>query len=751
LDLLASLNSEQQEAVCQTNGPLLILAGAGSGKTRVIAHRIAHLVSNRIAWPDRILAVTFTNKAAEEMRTRVETLLGVDCRQMWISTFHALCARLLRREGPHIGLPREFVIYDSADQLTLMKQVMRELGVDDSSLAPRLALSRISHAKNRMEAPEALAANAWSPRDQQIGQLYAMYLKGLADAGALDFDDLLLRTVELFERSEQVRERYGEKFQYLMVDEYQDTNRPQYLLVQRLAARHRNLCVVGDPDQSIYKWRGADVRNILDFEHDFPEAKVVRLERNYRSTQVILDAATAVISQNRNRKEKRLYTDRAGGAKVLYYRAGDDLDEAEFIARNAREALHDNVENSVAVLYRTNAQSRTLEDALRRSGTDYKIIGSVRFYERKEIKDILAYLKLLQNPHDNVSLRRVINVPARGVGKGVMESLAAVDTAPPVDAAPLLAEPTPAEVNSLWTRLVYAVDHRVLAPRAVASLAAFRDLMAALTDTVQRESVSIAVGKVIDQTGYLQDLRDERSEEAESRIENLMELVSAAREYESRQTEPSLAGFVDQLSLLSDTDEEAGSRNARVLLMTMHSAKGLEFPVVVMAGLEEGLFPHSRSSDDETELEEERRLCYVGITRAQRRLVLTSAARRRVFGEYQSTEPSRFIDEIPRELVEEIPSTSVSPYQSSFARFRASPYGRGVRKVREESVAYAYEDEDQSVPEGLRPGIRVRHPKFGEGTVISIEPLDDDMKLVVRFNSVGQKTLRAKFAKLEVA
>jgi DNA helicase-2/ATP-dependent DNA helicase PcrA len=751
LDLIASLNPEQQEAVLQTNGPLLILAGAGSGKTRVITHRIAHLVSNRIAWPDRILAVTFTNKAAEEMRTRVETLLGVDCRQMWISTFHALCARLLRREGPHIGLPRDFVIYDSADQLTLMKHVMRELGVDDSSLAPRLALSRISHAKNRMEAPERLATNAWSPRDQQIGQLYAMYLKSLADAGALDFDDLLLKTVELFERSEQVRDRYGEKFQYLMVDEYQDTNRPQYLLVQRLAARHRNLCVVGDPDQSIYKWRGADLRNILDFEHDFPEAKVVRLERNYRSTQVILDAATAVISQNRNRKEKRLYTDRAGGAKVLYYRAGDDLDEAEFIARNAREALHDNVENSVAVLYRTNAQSRTLEDALRRSGTDYKIIGSVRFYERKEIKDILAYLKLLQNPHDNVSLRRVINVPARGVGKGVMESLEAVDTTPRADAAPLLAEPAAAEVNSLWTRLVYAVDHRLLAPRAIASLAAFRDLITALTDMVQRESVSIAVGKVIDQTGYLQDLRDERSEEAESRIENLMELVSAAREYESRQTEASLAGFVDQLSLLSDTDEEAGSRNARVLLMTMHSAKGLEFPVVVMAGLEEGLFPHSRSTDDETELEEERRLCYVGITRAQRRLVLTSAARRRVFGEYQSTEPSRFIDEIPRELVEEIPSTSVSPYQSSFARFRASPYGRGVRKAREESVAYAYEDEDQSVPEGLRPGIRVRHPKFGEGTVISIEPLDDDTKLVVRFNSVGQKTLRAKFAKLEVA
>jgi DNA helicase II / ATP-dependent DNA helicase PcrA len=752
LDLLASLNPEQQEAVLHTDGPLLILAGAGSGKTRVIAHRIAHLVSNRIAWPDRILAVTFTNKAAEEMRIRVETLLGVDCRQMWISTFHALCARLLRREGPHIGLSRDFVIYDSADQPTLMKQVMRELGVDDSSLAPRLALSRISHAKNRMEGPEALTANAWSPRDQQIGKLYGMYTKGLADAGALDFDDLLLKTVELFERSEQVRDRYGEKFRYLMVDEYQDTNRPQYLLVQRLAARHRNVCVVGDPDQSIYKWRGADLRNILDFEHDFPEAKVVRLERNYRSTQVILDAATAVISQNRNRKEKRLYTDRAGGAKVLYYRAGDDLDEAEFIARNAREALHDNVETSVAVLYRTNAQSRTLEDALRRAGTAYKIIGNVRFYERKEIKDVLAYLKLVLNPHDNVSLRRVINVPARGIGKALMESLEAVELNEPESTTPLLAAPAPAtETNSLWTRLGRAVDHKLLAPRAVASLSAFRELMTGMADMVRRESVSIAVGKVIDQTGYLQDLREERSEEAESRIENLMELVSAAREYESRQPEPSLAGFVDQLSLLSDTDEEAGARDARVLLMTMHSAKGLEFPVVVMSGLEEGLFPHSRSSDDETELEEERRLCYVGITRAQRRLVLTSAARRRVFGEYQSTTPSRFIDEIPRELVDEAFSTVVSPYQSSFAQFRGSSYGRGHRRVREESASYAYEDEDQSVPEALKPGARVRHPKFGEGTVISIEPLDNDTKLVVRFSSVGQKTLRAKFAKLEVA
>src|SRR5687767_1132339 len=376
MGLLASLNPEQQDAVLQTEGPLLILAGAGSGKTRVIAHRIAHLVSSDICPPDRILAVTFTNKAAEEMRTRVETLLGTDCRQMWLSTFHALCARLLRREAPHVGLSRDFVIYDSTDQLTVIKHAMRQLGVDDASVQPRMALSRISHAKNRMEGPEVFTANAtWNPRDQQIGTLYGMYLAALKDANALDFDDLLLKTVELFEKSEHVRDRYSGKFRFLMVDEYQDTNRPQYLLIQRLASRHRNLCVVGDPDQSIYKWRGADLRNILDFEHDFPEAKIVRLERNYRSTQVILDAASAVIAQNRNRKEKRLYTEVAGGARVRYYRAGDDLDEAEFVSRTARTALHDDHAASVAVLYRTNAQSRTLEDALRRLGIDYKIIG----------------------------------------------------------------------------------------------------------------------------------------------------------------------------------------------------------------------------------------------------------------------------------------------------------------------------------------------------------------------------------------
>jgi DNA helicase-2/ATP-dependent DNA helicase PcrA len=756
MDLLSGLNPEQREAVLKTEGPLLILAGAGSGKTRVIAHRIAHLVSDGLTEPDRILAVTFTNKAAGEMRSRVEALLGTDCRSMWVSTFHALCARLLRREAPQIGLSRDFVIYDSSDQMTLMKHVLREAGLD-GTLQPRVVLSRISHAKNRMEAADGIPG-AWTSRDEQVSKLFASYTKALKEANALDFDDLLLQTVELFEQSASVRERYSKKFRYVMVDEYQDTNRPQYLLIRHLATHH-NLCVVGDPDQSIYKWRGADLRNILDFEHDFPEVATVRLERNYRSTQVILDAASAVIANNRNRKDKRLYTERGGGAKILYYRAGDDLDEAEFVSRTSRMALHEDPENTVAILYRTNSQSRTLEDALRRAGTPYRIIGGVRFYERKEVKDALAYLRLILNPHDDVSFRRVVNVPARGVGKGVMESLEAIPLPAETDAhtlSPLLAELHPRASNdSLWSRLLHGIDRRLLPNRSLASLTAFRDLILNLAAIAAEEPVSLALGKVLDRSGYLQDLRDERSEEAEGRIENLLELVSAAREYESRNPEPSLGGFVDQLSLLSDVDEEAGAKNARVVMLTMHSAKGLEFPIVVISGLEEGLFPHSRSSDDEVELEEERRLCYVAITRAQRRLVLTSAARRRVFGDYQSTEPSRFVDEIPADLIEEVPSSFARSFLTpppSYAQFRDARRGGSYRgRAREEPEVYAYEDEDQSLPREMKLGAKVRHPTFGVGTILSVEPLDDDTKLVVRFLSVGQKTLRARFAKLEMA
>lgn len=756
MDLLSSLNPEQQRAVEHVAGPLLILAGAGSGKTRVIAHRIAHLISTSTARTEEVMAVTFTNKAADEMRARVESLLQVNCRGMWISTFHALCARLLRREAPNIGLPRDFVIYDSSDQQSVVKQLIRQYGLDDNSYQPRMVLSRISHAKNRMEGVETFT-NSWNVRDKEVGRLFEGYIRALHDAYALDFDDLLLRTVELFEQNPSIRERYARQLRFVMVDEYQDTNRPQYLLVRHIAGLHRNLCVVGDPDQSIYKWRGAELKNILDFEQDFPEVTVVRLERNYRSTQVILDAASAVIGHNRNRKEKTLWTDRSGGAKITYHRAGDEIEEADFITRVARTTLEEDVQQTMAILYRTNAQSRALEDGLRQADIQYVVVGGVGFYERKEIKDALSYLKLILNPHDDVALRRVINVPTRGIGRGVLDALEQVNVAEPDDTlSPLFVglQPT-ASPRSLWSKIVAVTERRLLAPRQVAALTAFRDLITQMADMARRESVSVALGKVVDQSGYLRDLREERSEEAEGRIENLMELVSAAREFELREPEPSLGSFVDRLSLLSDVDKEQGTREARVLMMTLHSAKGLEFPVVVMAGLEEGLFPHSRAADDDAELEEERRLCYVGITRARTRLILTSAARRRVFGEYQSSVPSRFLEEIPPDLVERYVAPRALPYPSlrSGWDYRQNPYrggGRGGGRVREEMAAYAYENEDQSASGAYQPGAKVRHKQFGVGTVVSVEELEDDSRLVVRFLSVGDKTLRAKFAKLEM-
>lgn len=833
MDFLQHLNPEQRAAVLHTDGPLLILAGAGSGKTRVIAFRVAYLVGSGQARPDEVLAVTFTNKAAEEMRQRVEGLLHQSFAGQWISTFHSLCARLLRREGPAIGLSRDFVIYDSSDQLALIKQVLKEQQVDEAFLQPRAALSRISHAKNQMLSPAVLRAQHGGYRDEVVARVYEDYVKALSASGALDFDDLLLKTVELFESTPPVRERYSRRFRYVMVDEYQDTNRPQYLLMRQLADTHRNLAVVGDPDQSIYAWRGADIRNILDFERDYPEALVVRLEQNYRSTEVILDAASGVIANNRRRKEKRLWTDRRGGDPIQYAHCADELEEADFVARTARGILQQDPGESVAVLYRTNAQSRVIEDAFRREQIAYRIVGSVRFYERKEIKDTLAYLKVLLNPDDNVSLRRIINSPARGIGKGVMESLEAAasdggfsastrDRGPGIgdqvrpgagggsdldpgsahrpstghaggaagavgfggssaaqsDASqPGLGFEHDAGPVSLWAALERGLAAKRFPARAAASLQAFRDLIVSLSETARQESVSLAIGKVMDKSGYIQDLREDRSEESQGRIENLAELVSAAREYESRDPEPSLAAFVDRLSLLSDADESEGAADARVLLMTLHSAKGLEFPAVFIMGLEEGLFPHSRSSDSDGELEEERRLCYVGMTRARARLFLSSAARRRVFGEYRASEPSRFLEEIPGELVRRYDfagsrgSGFASRDSARYARTgqpgayyrqrdgygaRAYPSRSGGSRggsVSEAEPVYAYEDEDQSAGpiDVFRLGMRVRHSQFGVGTVVGVESAHDDTKVTVRFASVGVKRLLASYARLERA
>ena len=776
MDFLSELNTEQKQAVLHTGGPLLILAGAGSGKTRVIACRAARLIAGGEAEPDELLAVTFTNKAAEEMRERVKSLAATGGRRPWICTFHALCARILRREGG-VRVGRDFVIYDSADQSAAMKRILRDLDVDDKLLSARQALAEISRAKNRMEAPGAppgegpgarargdlpgpvvvyepvRAGESWSPRGELMPKVRKRYDGVLATANALDFDDLLLETKRLFETDDAVRSRYARRFRFVMVDEYQDTNPPQLRLVRLLTREHRNLCVVGDPDQSIYQWRGADLNNILDFQKHFADATVIRLERNYRSTQVILDAAGAVIEKNRRRLRKRMRTDRAGGALVRCFRGGDELEEADFVTARLREALAAG-EVPAGVLYRTNAQSRALEDALTREGIAYRIVGSVRFYERREIKDALAYLRLLINPDDDVSVRRVINTPARGIGKGVMSALE--ELAPEPAAGPLFA---PAEAagetpDSLWRRVNRAVDEKLVPTRAATALRRFRDLVAGWRRLPTDEGADL-LGKLLDRSGYLEDLRGRHTEEADGRLDNLMELVSAARDYEIREPEASLNGFVDRLSLLSEADEEKGADDARVWLMTLHAAKGLEFPVVLMVGLEEGLFPHMRSRDDDDALEEERRLCYVGMTRARARLVLTSAARRRVFGEYQASEPSRFLGEIPAELLDVVEPVFSTPVRSAPTWGRGAYRGRrrdpGADEHIQPDYGYAPEDEDQSVI-SVGPGARVRHRTFGVGTVLSVEPLTDDMKLTVRFgDNVGRKTLRQSFAKLTLA
>ena len=752
MSFLDKLNLQQRQAVLHREGPLLIVAGAGSGKTRVICYRLAHLIASGHAEPEQVLTVTFTNKAAQEMRSRVERLLESEFPRLWLSTFHSFCAKLLRREAPLIGLSRDFVIYDSSDQLNVVKRVMKSLDVDDRATSPRAMLSRISHTKNQMQEEVALDSSAWNFRHNQFPEVFKRYKRALADANALDFDDLLLKAVALFEASESAQQRYSERFRYVMIDEYQDTNRPQYLLIRHLASHH-NLCVVGDPDQSIYKWRGADVSNILDFERDFKNATVIQLEQNYRSTQVILDAASSVIQRNRGRRKKRLWTDRAGGELVLYHRAHDELEEADFLISQIRQALNQKSDESVAILYRTNAQSRAIEDSLTRENLPYRIVGNVRFYERKEIKDALCYLKLLFNPHDDVSLRRVINMPARGIGKGVLGALDQINTAPsssPINGTPLFsssdAEP-PLLSDSLWTRLERTINEILLPTRARTALTRFRDLIASLTVVAENEPGSVALAKMLDQTGYIAALRHAGTEEAENRIGNLQELVSAARDYEVREADATLAGFVDRLSLLSETDEENGTQDARVWLMTLHAAKGLEFPLVMIAGMEEGLFPHARSADDEDELEEERRLCYVGMTRAQSRLVLTSAARRRVFGEYQASEPSRFLAEVPSALVEEIKPSEPPVYRGKIE-------GRGRHQQRQAPdasfVPFDDSDEDQSTTH-LRPGMRVRHPTFGAGTVKSVEPMHNDLKLTIRFEGIGDKKLLARYAKLEPA
>ena len=896
MSFLDQLNPQQREAVETTEGPVLILAGAGSGKTRVITYRIAHLIENLGVMPESILAMTFTNKAAAEMVERVDKLVGgLSIAKPVIATFHSFCVRMLRRDiealripaavpgVPPIGHTKSFVIYDETDQQQVVKSVMRRLGIDDKQNTPRSVLAHISWAKNHMLDPQEVYLQSADPNTERVAQIYAEYKKELAKANALDFDDLLLEAVRLLKAAPAVREYYNRRFQYVMIDEYQDTNRPQYELMRLLAGDRHNVCAVGDEDQSIYSWRGADIRNILEFEQDFPEAKIIRLEQNYRSTQNILQGASAVVANNLKRKGKNLWTSRQGGTKIGCYEAPDGENEAlfaaDYVAKYLREAVDQGENARAAVLYRTNSQSRLFEEAMRRYQLKYHVVGGFSFYERAEIKDMISYLKVIHNPDDSISLLRVINTPVRGIGKTSMETLERVALETGV---------------SLWDAIEEAIKRQLLPQRALAALRSFRDLIedgramlagtyverleqsAARTrpereskgpspaseerqavpqveapqseawrseediafDPTEDDNISFDFGTaddhtldatvdeptakageglrstrtdddsgfrtpgsaantadilkfLIDRTGYIKLLEEEDTPEAYSRIENLRELVNAAMD--SRDRGETLDQFLDHAALVSDAD--AYDERAQITLMTLHAAKGLEFPLVFLCGLEEGLFPHSRTFLHPDDIEEERRLCYVGMTRAMDTLILSRAVYRRRYGTDlpEASVPSRFLEEIPAELVEEL----------GVSRRRASARMEGRHAGvpgSHEQAHYAYEDEDQSVSwagrqnrrgpaasysgkaynsieniaeffasrgkkfslpklpmeepkgkKGFRPGQKVRHPKYGEGTVYQREGDGEEAKITVQFPRFGLKKLVEKYAQLEQA
>jgi DNA helicase-2/ATP-dependent DNA helicase PcrA len=719
--ILEGLNPDQREAVETTEGPLLVLAGAGSGKTRVLVHRIAYLIGVCGIPPEAILAVTFTNKAAGEMRERVEKLLGPEAEALWCSTFHSACVRILRRDIGRLGLGRGFAIYDESDSLSAVKGALRRHSLDPKAHDPRRLRWRIDQFKNQGVLPAGAVELATDLDAELTAEVYATYQRILAENDALDFGDLLLQTTVLFERYPEVLAHYRRRWQYVLIDEYQDTNRVQYKLVQQLAGEHKNLCVVGDPDQSVYGWRGADVRNILDFEHDFPEAKVVRLERNYRSTQPILDGASAVVANNVARLEKRLWTDREGGDRIRLYTALDDRDEAQFVVREIIEAVRQSGRpyRDFAIFYRTNAQSRLFEEELLKYDVPYAVVGGVRFYERAEVKDALAYLRLALNPADSIAVRRIVNNPPRGIGRTTIERAAALADERGV---PLL--------DGLCA----------LADEGARSAAKVRAFLA-LADELRRELPGMApaeaIAAALDRSGYLRHLEDQDTPDSESRVENLRELLAGADDFAAANSladddeRSPLELFLEEVALVSDIDQH-DTRADRVALMTAHMAKGLEFAMVFLVGLEEGIFPHAASSRDDAGLEEERRLCYVGMTRAMERLVLSCAEERRRFGSRSYQVPSRFLSEIPPELLHgELPA-SASPARSG-----------------DYSIDYSFGQWEGGDAPSLGPGLRVRHPIFGEGTVMQVSGSGPGQKLRIRFDRVGVKTVLVRFANLE--
>src|SRR4051794_5231759 len=805
MDFLKGLNAEQREAVAHTEGPLLILAGAGSGKTRVITHRIAHIITSRRVPPTAVLAVTFTNKAANEMRERVNALLEEVSLESSpnVSTFHSFCVRLLRRDGDPLqrvrpGFTRRFTVYDDEDQLQIIKAGYRVLGLDDKEfMQHRAALSRISHAKNSRQTPADLYKAAINPESEKVAALFEEYEKALRNANALDFDDLLLEAVRLLQHDQPTREAWNRRLTYVMIDEYQDTNRTQYDLIRLLTEQHRNLCVVGDEDQSIYSWRGADIKNILDFEHDFPNAKTIRLEQNYRSTKNILAAAGAVVENNKARKGKKLWTESDAGVPLGLYAGYDAENEALFIADTIEKHLAMNRDDHVAVLYRTNSQSRQIEEALRRYGRKYNVVGGFSFYQRSEIKDTVAYLKLAVSNSDSVALMRIINTPARGIGKTTVEQIEKFAREHGV---------------SLWEAIQQMVDDQALSTRSQSALVSFRNLIQEMSLVASSSPLPDLIRFILDRTGYRKMLEQERTPESETRLENLDEMLNAAAEAAERGD--SVGDFLDHTALVSDADNF--DEQATVTLMTLHNAKGLEFPLVFLSGMELGLFPHSRSINSPEQLEEERRLCYVGMTRARKRLILTWARYRRRFGggEQEKSTPSWFLSEVPEHLIvnlgpqdqpgevdlygerHEVRQTARKstftgktynsldnisqffgdrgmqfnaptqrsgpggqpPMQQRPAHVPPRPSGQPVAPrpnatapvlPRPNAPMRQLPPAPPPVRKGARPGATVDHPKYGTGTVVRREGEGDDAKITVNFPRFGLKKLVEKYAGLK--
>ncbi|OBA09572.1 ATP-dependent DNA helicase PcrA [Bacillus subtilis] len=730
--LLSGLNPVQQEAVKTTDGPLLLMAGAGSGKTRVLTHRIAYLMAEKHVAPWNILAITFTNKAAREMKERVESILGPGADDIWISTFHSMCVRILRRDIDRIGINRNFSILDTADQLSVIKGILKERNLDPKKFDPRSILGTISSAKNELTEPEEFSKVAGGYYDQVVSDVYTDYQKKLLKNQSLDFDDLIMTTIKLFDRVPEVLEFYQRKFQYIHVDEYQDTNRAQYMLVKQLAERFQNLCVVGDSDQSIYRWRGADIANILSFEKDYPNASVILLEQNYRSTKRILRAANEVIKNNSNRKPKNLWTENDEGIKISYYRGDNEFGEGQFVAGKIHQLYSTGKRklSDIAILYRTNAQSRVIEETLLKAGLNYNIVGGTKFYDRKEIKDILAYLRLVSNPDDDISFTRIVNVPKRGVGATSLEKIASY-----------------AAMNGLsFFQAIQQVDFIGVSAKAANALDSFRQMIENLTNMQDYLSITELTEEILDKTEYREMLKAEKSIEAQSRLENIDEFLSVTKNFEQKSEDKTLVAFLTDLALIADIDqldqkeEESGGKDA-ITLMTLHAAKGLEFPVVFLMGLEEGVFPHSRSLMEEAEMEEERRLAYVGITRAEQELYLTNAKMRTLFGRTNMNPESRFIAEIPDDLLENLNEKKETKAPSARKmQPRRGPVSR--------PVSYASKTGGDTLNWAV--GDKAGHKKWGTGTVVSVKGEGEGTELDIAFPSpVGVKRLLAAFAPIE--